>query len=148
MIRRISVKNQSIPLKYLIENNIQVTNIKYIVDTLAETFSASFSSTNSNTEFHKYKYKKEKQKLNFKSDYTISYYELFLLSELKEAIQKRENTAVSPDEIRNELLGQLPPKSLEYLLTALNDIWKNNKPSGSWKLATIIPIRKPRKNNL
>ena len=76
MIHKISGENQSTPLKYLIKNNTQVTNIKDIADTLAET-SANSSSTNSNTEFHKYKDKKEKQKFNFKSDNTESYNKLF-----------------------------------------------------------------------
>ena len=97
MIRKIYCKNQSTPLKHLIKNNTQVTNIKDIADTLAETFSANSSSTNSNTEFHKYKDKKEKQKLNFKSGNTESYHKLFSLSELKETIQKSYNTAVGPD---------------------------------------------------
>ena len=38
MIRKISGKNQSTPLKHPIKNNTQVTNIKDITDTLAETF--------------------------------------------------------------------------------------------------------------
>ena len=62
MIRKISGRNQSTPLKHLIKNNTQVANIKDITNTEAETFSANSSSTNSNTEFHKYKDKKEKQK--------------------------------------------------------------------------------------
>ena len=97
MIRKISGKNQSTPLKHLIKNNTQVTNIKDIADTLAETFSANSSSTNSNTEFHKYKDKKENLKLNFKSGNTESYNKLFSLSERKEIIQKSHNTAVGPD---------------------------------------------------
>ena len=105
------------------------------------------SSTNSNIEFLKYKDKKEKQKLNFTSGDTESYNKLFSLSELKEVIQKSHNTAVSPDEIHYEFLRQLPSKSLEYLLTALNDIWKNSKLPESCKLATIIAIPKPGKNN-
>ena len=147
MIRKISGKNQCTPLKHLIKNDTQVTNIKDIADTLVETFSANSSSTNSNTEFHKYKNKKEKQKLNFKSGYTESYSELFSLSELKEVIQKFQYTAVGPGEIHYEFLRQLPSKSLEYLLTKLN-IWKNGKLPESWKLATIITIPKPWKNNL
>ena len=135
MIHKISAKNQSTPLKHLIKNNNQITNIKDIADTLAETFSPNSSSTNSNIEFHKDK--KEKQNLNFKLGNTESYNELFSLSELKEAIQKSHNTAISPDEIHYKFLRRLPPKSL---LTALNDIWKNSKFPESWKLATIIPI--------
>ena len=112
------------PYKYLIKNDTQVTNIKDIVDKLAE-ISANSSSKNSNTEFHKYKDKKKKQKLNFNSDNTESYNGFF--SELTEAIQKSHNTSVGPDKIHNEFLRQLPPKSLEYRLTTLNDIWKNSK---------------------
>ena len=117
MIHKISSKKQSTPLKHLIKNNTQVINIKDIANTLADS-----SSTNSNTEFHKYKDKKEKQKLNFKSGNTESYNELFSLSELNEAIQKSHNTAIGPDEIHYEFLRQLLSKSLEWLLTALNDI--------------------------
>ena len=40
MIRKIFGKKQFSPLKYLIKNITQVTNIKDIADTLAETFSA------------------------------------------------------------------------------------------------------------
>ena len=148
MTRKISGKNDFTPLKHLIKNNTQVTNIKDIANTLAETFSANSSSKNSNTEFHKYKDKEEKQKLNFKSSNTESYNKLFSLSELKETIQKSHNTAVSPDEIHYKFLRQLTSKSLEYLLTALNDIWKNSKLLKSWKLATIIAISKQGKNNL
>ena len=88
MIRKISGKKQFTPLKHLIKNNTEVTNIKDIADKLDETFSANSSSTNSNTEFHKCKDKKEKQKLNFKSSNTESYNELFSISERKKAIQK------------------------------------------------------------
>ena len=117
MTCKISSKNQSILLKHLIKNNTRVTNLKDIADTLAETVSDHSSSTNSNIQFHKYKDKKEKQKLNFKSDNTENYNELVSLSELKEAIQKSHNTAVGPGEIHYEFLRQLPPKSVEYLLT-------------------------------
>ena len=147
MICKISGKNQSSPLKRLIKNNTQVTDIKDITNTQAEIFSVNSSSTNSNTEFHKYKDKKEKQKLNFQSNNTESYNGLFSLSELKEATPKSHNTAVSPYKIHYEFLRQLPPKFLEYLLTAINDIWKNSKPPESWKIATITPIHKQGKNN-
>ena len=140
MIHKISGKNLSTRHKHLIKDNTQVTNIKDIANTLAETFSENSFSTNSNTEFHKYEDKKEKQKLNFKSGNTESYNKLFSLSELKETIQKSCNTIVGPDEIHDEFLRQLPSKSLEYLLTAFNNFWKNSKLLESWKLAPIIAI--------
>ena len=77
MISKISGKTLSTPLKYIVKNNIQVTNIKDIADKQAENFSGNSPTTNSNTEFHKYKDKKEKQKLNFKSGDTENYNTLF-----------------------------------------------------------------------
>ena len=99
MTRKISCKNHSTPYKHLIKNNTQVTNMKNIAATQAETFSANSTPTNSSTEFHKYKDKKEKQKRSFKSGNTESYNELFSLSKLEEAIQKSHNIDVSPNEI-------------------------------------------------
>ena len=81
-------KNQPTPLKHLIKNNIQITTIKDIAETLAETFSTNSSSKNSKTEFNKYKATKEKQKLNFQSDNPENYNKSFTLSELQEANQK------------------------------------------------------------
>ena len=65
MTRKSAGKKQPTPLNHLIKNNIQITNIKDIADTLAEPFSTNSFSKNSQTEFHKYKATKEKQNLNF-----------------------------------------------------------------------------------
>ena len=143
MVSKISDKNLSTPLKHLIKNT-RVTKMKDSADTPALNFPANSSSTNS-TEFYKYKTGK---KLYFKSDNTENYNELFSLSELKEAIKKSHNTAVSPDENHYELIRQLPPICLEYLLTALNDIRKNSKLPELWRLDTIIPVSKLGNNNL
>ena len=70
------------------------------------------------------------------------------MAELKEAIQKSHNTTVGPDEIHYEFLKQLPRRSLDYLLAALNEIWESSKFPDSWRVATIIPIPKPGKNSL
>ena len=88
MVCKIAAKNQPTPLKHLIKNCIQITDIKNIADTLAETFSTNSSSKNSKTEFHEYKATKEKQKLNLQSDNTKNYNKTFTLSELQETIQK------------------------------------------------------------
>ena len=70
------------------------------------------------------------------------------MSELQEAIQKSHNTTVRPDDVYYEFLRHLPPKSLNYLLSAFNEIWQNGSCPESWKMATIIPRPKPGKNNL
>ena len=87
------------------KNNIQITNIRHIADTLADTFSTNSSSKNSKIEFHKYKATKEKQKLNFQSDNTENYNKSFTLSELQEAIQKSHNTTVGPDDVHSNFSG-------------------------------------------
>ena len=139
MIRKISGKIQTTPLKNLIKNKSEVTNIKDIADALAETFSANSSNN---------KHKTENPKLTFKSNNAENYNGCFTLAELKEAIQKSHNTTVGPDEIHYEFLKQLPRRSLDYLLAALNEIWESSKFPDSWRVATIIPIPKPGKNSL
>ena len=59
MIHKISGKKHSTSFQHLMKNNTQVTNIKDIADTLAETFTANSSSINSNAEFREYKDKKK-----------------------------------------------------------------------------------------
>ena len=85
MIRKISGKIQTTPLKNLIKNKSEVTNIKDIADALAETFSANSSSNN--------KHKIENPKLSFKSNNAENYNGCFTLAELKEAIQKSQQSA-------------------------------------------------------
>ena len=105
------------------------------------------SAKNGNEKFAKFKQKAEKLKFNFKSNNTESYNLPFTIEELKEAIQTSHNTAIGPDEIHYEFLKHLPKKSLNYLLTIFNDIWMNGTFPESWKIATIIPIPKPGKDN-
>ena len=121
----------------------EATTKKDIADTLAETFSANSSFNNSNPYFLTFKNSIEKQKLNFKSNNSEKYNQLFILAKLQEAIETLHNTAVGPDEIHYDFLKHLPKNSLDYLPTICNDIWINSKFPESWKIATMIPIPKP-----
>ena len=125
---------------------LKITNKKDVADELAITFSKNSSAKNGNEKFAKFKQKAEKLKLNFKSNNTESYKLPFTI-ELKDAIQTSHNTAIGPNEIHYEFLKHLPKKSLDYLLTIFNDIWMNGTFPESWKIATIIPIPKPGKDN-
>ena len=109
MIRKISGKNTSSPIKHLSKNHIKATNKKDIADRLAKTFSKNYSSTNCKP-FQNIKKNAEKYKLNFKSNNLEDYNQPFFLSlsELTDCIMKFHNTAVSPDEIHYEFLKQLP----------------------------------------
>ena len=147
MIRKISGKNTSSPLKHLSKNHIKATNKKDIADLLSKTFSKNSSSTNYSKPFQNIKKNAEKSKLNFKSNNLEDYNQPFSLSELTDCIMKSHNTAVGPDEIQYEFLKQLPFCSLDFLLQAFNEVWVSGKFPTSWKQATIIPIPKPGKDN-
>ena len=147
MIRKISGKNTSSPIKHLSKNHIKATNKKDIADLLAKTFSKNSSSTNYSKPFQNIKKNAEKSKLNFKSNNLEDYNQPFSLSELTDCIMKSHNTAVGPDEIHYEFLKQLPSCSLDFLLQAFNEVWVSGKFPTSWKQATIIPIPKPGKDS-
>ena len=147
MIRKISGKNSSGPIKHLSKNHIKATNKKDIADLLAKTFSNNSSSNNYSKQFQYIKKNAEKTKLNFKSNNLEYYIHLFSLCELTDCIMKSHGTAVGPDEIHYEFLKQLPSCSLDFLLQVFNEVWVSGKFPTSWKQATIIPISKPGKDN-
>ena len=148
MIRKISGKNSSGPIKHLSKNHIKATNKKDIADLLAKKFSNNSSSNNYSKQFQHIKKNAEKTKLNFKSNNLEYYDHPFSLSELTDCIMKSHGTAVGPDEIHYEFLKNLPSCSLDFLLQAFNDeVWVSGKFPSSWKQATIISITKPGKDN-
>ena len=147
MIRKISGKNRSNPLKHLSKENTKVTNKQSIANLLAETFSNNSSSKHYSKQFQKIKRTKEKTKLKFKSNNSEDYNKPFTLSELTDSILKSHNTAVGPDEIHYEFLKKLPEVSLNYLLNIFNDSWVDGKCPDIWKQATVIPIPKQGKDN-
>ena len=57
--------------------------------------------------------------MKFTSDNTEEYNQPFSLSELKQALQKSNDSAVGPDDIHYKLLTNLPESSLTLLLTVL-----------------------------
>ena len=144
MIRKISGKNTSSPIKHLSKNHIKATNKKDIADLLAKTFSKNSSSTNYSKPFQNIKKNAEKSKLNFKSNNLEDYNQPFSLSELTDCIMKSH---VGPDEIHYDFFKQLPSCSLDFLLQAFNEVWVSGKFPTSWKRATIIPNPKPGKDN-
>ena len=91
MIRKISGKKTSSPIKHLSKNHIKATNKKDIADLLAKTFSKNSSSTNYSKPFQNIKKNAEKSKLNFKSNNLEDYNQPFSLSELTDCIMKSHN---------------------------------------------------------
>ena len=144
MIQKITGKKQSTPLKHFSLTNLKITGKKAIADLLAETFSKN-SSCQFNTEFYKIKPTLEKKKINFSSTNSKEY-KPFTLTELVDSIKESNHSAVSPDEIHNEFLKQLPDKSVKCLLKLYNNIWVNSTFPETWRQSIIVLIPKSGKD--
>ena len=85
--------------------------------------------------------------MKFTSDNTEEYNQPFSLLELKQALQKSNDSAVGPDDIHYKLLTNLPESSLTLLLAVFNSVWESGIFPPSWREATIVVIPKPGKDS-
>ena len=85
--------------------------------------------------------------MKFTSDNTEDYNQTFSLLELKQALQKSNDSAVGPDDIHYKLLTNLPESSLTLLPAVFNSIWKSGIFAPSWRETTIVAIPKPGKDS-
>ena len=146
MIRKISGKHGSSPIKHLKTETDSAETKDDIANLLAKTFSKKSSSENSSPEFRQFKEQQEKKKLNFKSDNNESYNKPFSLKELQKAFKKAHDTAVGPDDIHYQMLKHLPSNCLAILLNIFNQVWETGDFPQSWRDAIVIPIPKPGKD--
>ena len=128
------------------KNAILISDPKEQANYLAESFSKNSSSQNYSNSFQKIKDRKERNPPNFFSDNSENYNKPFLLNELKDALNKSNETAAGPDGLYYQLLTHLPQDCLKILLQLLNTIWLSGKIPSSWKEATVVPIPKPNKD--
>ena len=145
MIRKIAGKKQSAQLKPVSVTNHKITGKKAIADFLAKTFSKD-SFRQFNTEFYKIKPTPEKKKIIFSSKNSEEYNKPFTLTEQVDSIKKSNHSAVSPDEIHNEFLKQLPDESVKCLLKLYNNISVNGTFPETWRQSIIVPIPKSGKD--
>ena len=75
-----------------------------------------------------------------------NYNKPFLLNELKDALNKSNETAAGPDGLYYQFLTHLPQDCLKIHLQLFNTIWLSGKIPSSWKEATVVPIPKPNKD--
>ena len=148
IIRKISGKNSSLPLPYILDHS--KTLIKEPEETsnvLGQEFAKNSSSNHYSESFQHFKARIEQKTLNFNSNNRETYNDLFNMNELKEALRRANDTATGPDEIHYQFLKHLPDKTIELLLDIINDIWQSGQLPSTWKEATIIPIPKPNKDH-
>ena len=147
MIRKINGKSKTSKLHHLDTANGKITSVEGISNALADSFSASSSSTNCTDEFLRVKNSKEKVKLKFKSNNDESYNQPFSMKELNDSLEKARDTSAGPDDIHYQLLKHLPVQSLHVLLDIFNRIWETGEFPPSWREAIIIPVPKPGKDH-
>ena len=144
-IRKIKGKDTT-PKTHLKKNTILISDPKEQANYLAESFSKNSSSLNYSNSFQKIKDRKERTPPNFFSDNTENYNKPFLLNELKDALNKSNETAAGPDGLYYQFLTHLPQDCLKILLQLFNTIWLSGKIPSSWKEAIVVPIPKPNKD--
>ena len=149
MIRKISGKFSSSPVRYLETGNNTATSKKEIVDTLGASFAKNSSSDNYSESFKRYQQQEERKNINFKSNNDEIYNAPFSFNELEEALSGAKDSAVGPDDIHYLLIKHLAQPAKEILLSLYNEIFSGKKPfPPEWRKATVIPIAKPGKDPL
>ena len=118
-----------------------------IANTLGAAFEKSSPSNNYSKEFQSIKAQKEKQKINFKTNKNLRYNKKFTMRDLKRSLKKSNNSSPGPDQIHYEILHHLPIETLHILLDIINETWKSDTFPESWRVALIISIPKPGKDN-
>ena len=84
--------------------------------------------------------------MKFTSGNAEDYNQPFSLLELKQALQKSNDSAVGPDDIHCNYSLTLQ-SSLTRLLNVFNSIWESGIFPPSWREATIVAIPKPGKDS-
>ncbi|KAL5008959.1 hypothetical protein ScPMuIL_014540, partial [Solemya velum] len=99
MVRKIQGKSKSNHVHHLNSDGKLITSVPDIANTLADAFSHNSSAEHCSKEFLRVKNAKEKRPLKFKSKNTEDYNKVFSIRELKDSLNRANDTAAGPDEI-------------------------------------------------
>ena len=84
---------------------------------------------------------KENRRLDFSSTNEEEYNLPFSVTELRQSLQRANDSATRLDQVHYQLLTHLPNSALSVLLKVYNHVWE------SWREAVVIPIPKPGKDH-
>ena len=90
---------------------------------------------------------KEKWRLDFFSKNEEEYNLPFSGTELRQSLQRANNSATGLDQVHYQLLTHLPDSALSVLLKVYNHVWESDCFPPSWREVVIIPITKPNKDH-
>ena len=105
---------------------------------LARCLAETSSSSHYSSQFQILKTTAESKPLKFQSNNTKNYNLPFSLWELKQALQKSNNSATGPDEVHYNLLTRLPESVLSVLLKVYNSIRESETFHPSWREAVVV----------
>ena len=137
------------PPKHAINVNGQnLHETKDICDAIAEKLEETSSDQFYTQDFLRYKTAKESRPIEFTiNEQNPEYFnEPLTLQELEHTLDDSKDTAPGKDQIKAEMLKQLPPNGKQYMLCLFNQIWNNEGFPEEWKESVIIPIAKPGKD--
>jgi len=140
MVRKIAEKSPSCNIKHLNINNIEITEIPDISNSLGQTFSNNLSSNNYSTDSKLSEITLKTSTSNLNPIIWRRINNPFSLDELCDVISKSHDSAVGPDDIHYQMLKHIPPNAVNTLLQAVNDIWFAGNFFLSWRTSTVIPI--------
>ena len=69
------------------------------------------------------------------------------MTELRQLLQRANDSATGLDQVHYQLLTQLPNSALSVLLKVYNHVWESGCFPPSWHEAVVIPIPKPGKDH-
>ena len=143
-IKKLSGKFVPEPLPTLKIDGNFITEPEKVAEKLGEHFSKVSSSENYSNHFKNIR--NAQVSINLGENNKEPYNAKFTMKELKEALENSEPSAPGEDNILYEMLKHLPDKSKEFLLEIINKIWETGIIPKSWKIALILPIKKPNKD--
>ena len=147
-IRKIKGKGGCNSINHLKDNGNLITDRKEVAEVLAKNLSKNSSTDNYSDEFQRIKMLKEKQHLDFSSENEEEYNLPFSVAELKQSLQRANDSATGLDQVHYQLLTHLPNSAVSVLLKVYNHVWESGCFPPSWREAVVIPIPKPGKDHL
>ena len=129
----------------LLQAGQTITNPQDVADVFSRRFADISSGHHYPPHFNQTRQQLERRHLDFRSDNQETYNAPITYLELKSAMQKSGNTAPGPDGIHYKMLKNLHPTALQNLLFLFNKIWSTHHYPEPWRMATILPLRKPGK---
>ena len=108
-----------------VNGKIITDNNKKVAEPLAINLSKYSSTDSYSSEFQKIKMLKEKRRLDFSSKNENDYNIPFSVTELKQPLQRANDSATGLDQVHYQLFNHLPNSALSVLLKVYNHVWES-----------------------